>query len=330
MKTWADLIKVQPLASKIMMNSFKRNRVSHAYLIQGMRGTGKKSLATLIAMTHFCTQKEAVEPCQTCHMCKRIMTGNHPDVHWIIPEGKTIKTEQIEALQTEFSYSGMESEKKVYIITAAESLTINAANRMLKFLEEPEVETIALLLTNNGQAIVPTIKSRCQILDLQPLDMVAFQNRLVQLGEISISENNARLLSALTNNIDEAIDYHQEEKIYQIRDLVEQFINVLLMNYEERYLFVHQRWLVLLKDRNEQELGLDLLLIAFKDMINYQNDREREMFLFHADDRLMQKGASQFTQKRLLNMLKSILDGKKKLQQNVHPTLLMEQLVLQL
>src|SRR5690625_5856331 len=159
MKTWTELSEVQPLVSTIMMNSFKRNRLSHAYLIQGMRGTGKKTIAKLIAMTYFCTQTEGVEPCQTCHMCKRVNTGNHPDVHWVEPEGKTIKTEQIETLQTEFGYTGMESEKKVYIITSAEALTVNAANRILKFLEEPEPLTIALLLTDNGQAIIPTIKS---------------------------------------------------------------------------------------------------------------------------------------------------------------------------
>ena len=329
MKTWEELREIQPLASKIMMNSFLKNRVSHAYLIQGTRGTGKKSLATLIAMTIFCTDVTGVEPCQKCHVCKRILSRNHPDVHWIDPDGQSIKTEQIKALQAEFGYQGMESTKKVYIITNAEALTTNASNRILKFLEEPELEATALLLTDNGQGIIPTIRSRCQIIDLQPLNDKAFYHRLINLENISINENNARLLSALTNNIDEAITLHEDERIYQIRDIVVQFIYHLIVNYDERYLFVHQNYLPQLKDKKEQEQGLDLLLLAFKDILNDRNNREDHLLFFQPNDGLLKRSAQQFSDKRLLHILKTLLEAKQKMNQNVHPTLVMEQLVLQ-
>src|SRR5690625_1094878 len=330
MQTWAELQKVQPLASKIMMNSFKRNRVSHAYLIQGMRGTGKKMFAKLIAMTFFCNEKDGIEPCQTCHMCKRILSKNHPDVHWIEPDGYSIKNEQISLLQKEFGYTGLESPKKMYVINHAETLTNNAANRILKFLEEPETEVIALLLTDNGQGILPTIRSRCQVIDLHPLDEKAFQHKLVHLETTTINEHNARLLSALTNNIDEAVSLHEEKKIYEIRDLIEQFINMLMTNYEERYLFIQQKWLSQLKNKDEQEQGLDLLLLAFRDIANVQMDRLDSMTFFQADNALLTRAVYQFTQKRLLQQLKVLLEAKQKMKQNVHPSLVMEQLVLQL
>src|SRR5690625_4361163 len=284
MQTWSDLQSTQPLASKIMMNSLKRNRISHAYLIQGSRGTGKKTFAMLLAMTLLCEQRQAIEPCQRCNTCKRIMSGNHPDVHWIEPEGRTIRNEQIDLLRKEFVYTGLETSKKMYIISGAEALTVNAANRILKFLEEPDMETTAILLTDNGQSIIPTIRSRCQIIDLQPLDQTAFQHRLVQLENESINENNARLLSALTNNIDDAIMYHKEEKLYEIRDIVTQLIYELLDNYEERYLFVHQKWLPLLKERQDQELGLDILIIAINDVVHFQMGRENHTFLFRSEE----------------------------------------------
>ncbi len=329
MQTWNELEEVQPLASKIMMNSLKRNRVSHAYLLQGSRGTGKKSFALLLAMTLLCEQPEQIEPCQTCNTCKRILTGNHPDVHWIEPDGRTIRNEQIDLLRKEFVYTGLETSKKIYIISGAEALTVNAANRILKFLEEPGMDTTAILLTNNGQSIIPTIRSRCQIIDLQPLDESAFQNRLIQLEEVSINENNARLLSALTNNIDDAVQYHEEGIIYDVRDVVTQLIYELLVRYEERYLFVHQKWLPQLKERKDQELGLDLLIIAIKDIVHFQLGRESHTFLFQSGDGLLQKAVSQFTQKRLLQMLKNLLHARQKMNQNIHPTLVMEQLVLQ-
>lgn len=329
MQTWNELQQVQPLASKIMMNSIKRNRLSHAYLVQGSRGTGKKSFARLIAMTLLCEARQGVDPCQTCNTCHRIMTGNHPDLHWIEPDGRTIRNEQIDLLRKEFAYTGLETTQKIYIVSNAETLTVNAANRILKFLEEPDVETTAILLTDNGRGIIPTIRSRCQVIDFQPLDQTAFRNRLMSIESESITENNARLLSALTNNIDEAILYHQEETIYHVRDVVKQLVYELIVRYPERYLFVHQKWIPALKERKEQELGLDLLIIALKDVVYAQMGREDETFLFQSGDGLLERAIYEFTQKRLLQMLKDLLHARQKMNQNVHPTLVIEQLVLQ-
>src|SRR5699024_7627344 len=117
MTTWEAVQTVQPVTSKILMNSFKNNRISHAYLIDGMRGTGKSSIAQLLAMTIFCEDKTQLEPCQTCSSCKRIPSRNHPDVHWIEPEGRSITKGQIDNLVKEFEYTGFESNRKVYIIS---------------------------------------------------------------------------------------------------------------------------------------------------------------------------------------------------------------------
>src|SRR5699024_7684752 len=136
------------------------------------------------------SHKNGAEPCHQCHDCKRVESGNHPDLHWIEPEGQSIKKEQIDHLQKEFMYSGLESNKKIYVVKQAETLTLNAANRILKFLEEPNRETTAILLTENGQSIISTIRSRCQVLDLAPLNPIQFQQQLMNDG---ISEANAKL-----------------------------------------------------------------------------------------------------------------------------------------
>src|SRR5690625_1432859 len=101
MQTWSELGELQPLATRILMNSIKKSRISHAYLIQGGRGTGKKSLAKLLAMTLFCESPEGLEPCHRCNICQRIDSGNHPDVHWIEPDGNSIKNDQIKLLRKE-------------------------------------------------------------------------------------------------------------------------------------------------------------------------------------------------------------------------------------
>src|SRR5699024_12530401 len=108
-----------------------------------------------------CGEHESgTEPCHTCNMRKRTESRNDPDVHGIEPEVQSVKIVQIKKLQKEFIYSGLETNQKVYIIKGADTLTLNASNRILKFLEEPNRQTTAMMLTENSQSIIPTIRSR--------------------------------------------------------------------------------------------------------------------------------------------------------------------------
>ncbi|WP_430789427.1 DNA polymerase III subunit delta' [Virgibacillus flavescens] len=324
MNTWSDLENIQPLTSKIITNSIMKNRVSHAYLIAGERGTGKEAIARLLAKVLFCDNRNGTDPCNTCLNCKRVESGNHPDVHWIEPDGLSIKKEQIDELQKEFKYSGLESARKVYVIKDSDTLTPNAANRILKFLEEPNMETTAIMLTENSQSILSTIRSRCQILELQPLNPVHFQKKLLKSG---VSESNVTLVSALTNNIDEAIALNGDEWFAHARKLVVQLVEMFIVKPEEVYLYIHSQWLVHFKERIQMEQGLDILLLAFKDILYYHIDYEA-LVLYNKEDESVEKAALFFSKAKLLSVLQDILQAKRKLKQNVHPTLVMEQLTL--
>ncbi|WP_047980699.1 DNA polymerase III subunit delta' [Ornithinibacillus contaminans] len=326
MNTWSDIAEMQPMASKIITNSIKKDRISHAYLLHGARGTGKEAIAILIAKILFCTHKTGVDPCLTCNECKRIDSRNHPDVHWIEPDGQSIKIEQIKNLQKEFTYSGLESDQKVYIIKGADTLTANAANRILKFLEEPSKKTTAIMLTENSQSILPTIRSRCQIIDLQPLNPRQFQQKLNDAG---LNDASARLWSALTNNLDEAIAWNQDEWFAGARRLVVQLVEAFTDNSNDVYLFIHNHWLPHFKERAQLEQGLDLLLVAFKDILYYHIGNEDALVIFTPDERLERLGMY-FSQEKLITVLHDLLGAKQKLKQNVHPTLVMEQVTLQI
>ncbi|WP_085993757.1 DNA polymerase III subunit delta' [Oceanobacillus senegalensis] len=329
MKTWSEMEEIQPLASKIIKNSIRKGRISHAYLLQGERGTGKTDIALIIAKVLFCERLNGseTEPCHECRNCKRISSHNHPDVHWIEPDGMSIKKEQVEKLQKEFTYSGLESNQKVYIIKDADTLTVNASNRILKFLEEPSRQTTAIMLTENSQSILPTIRSRCQVIDLKPLNPLLFK---AQLEENGLDAGTASLMSALTNNLHDAIEWNKGEWFAEARKLVVQLIEILSTSPDDVYIFIHSHLIPHFKDRNDQERGLDLILLAFKDILYYHLGNERDLVFFDSNHVLLEKAAMTFSQDRLMDILNAILSAKRKLKQNVQPTLVFEQLTLQM
>lgn len=325
MKTWLEVEHHQEMASKILTNSIRKGRISHAYLIQGARNTGKQAIAELFAKTMLCLNRVNLDPCHTCKNCKRIDSRNHPDILWVEPEGQSIKNEQINRLKYEVNYSGLESSQKIYIIKDADTLTLQAANRILKFLEEPTTKTIAILLTENSQSVMPTIHSRCQIIDLKPLNPTKFYEQLIETG---LTKERAQLLSALTNNLDEAIQWNEDDWFAQARKLMIQWMEIFCNNHADAYLFLHTHFLSHFKETEQLQFGLDLLMIVFKDLLYYRFNMLQSIKFFTPEDKLLQRCVYTFSEKRILEALKAILQAKQRLKQRVNSTLVMEQLTL--
>ncbi|WP_407272223.1 DNA polymerase III subunit delta' [Radiobacillus sp. PE A8.2] len=326
MQSWTHMAQIQPIASKMLKQSILKDRISHAYLFQGDKGTGKYAISLLLAKSIFCRFVRNAEPCHQCKDCNRIDSGNHPDVHQISPDGQSIKREQILHLQKEFTYTGLESNKKVYIIQEADKMTTNAANRLLKFLEEPSKQTTAILLTENSQALLPTIRSRCQIMSLKPLNPNKLQEKLETEG---LSSSNAKLLSSMTNNTTEALELSNDEWFANARKIMVQLIEVLQTKPDEALLFINNQWMPLFKERDQLHLGLDLLLLWFKDIIYYHIGNEDSIVFINENERIEQSALS-WSKQQATTVLANLTEAKRNLNSNIHPALVMEQLTLQI
>nr|WP_040513531.1 DNA polymerase III subunit delta' [Gracilibacillus halophilus] len=326
MQSWQEMSDSQPIVSKMLKNHVKKQRVSHAYLFQGDVGTDKEGLAILLAKSIFCNHLNQHEPCQQCKECRRIDSGNHPDLHWIVPDGASIKKDQILHLQKEFTYTGMESNQKVYVIVDAEKMTDNAANRLLKFLEEPTRQTTAILLTENLYSILTTIRSRCQIMSLQPLNPDHLQQNLMEQG---LTEANAKLIAQFTQSTQEALEKSNDAWFAQARKLVVQLTEMLLYHPKEVQLFVHTHWMPHFKERRQLQEGLDLLLIWLKDIVNFHVDY-REAIIFIQHQERIEKASMQWSLQTVTMAIEFVMEAKRKIEQNVHPQLVMEQLTLQI
>lgn len=143
--------------------------LSHAYLISGAEGSGKKTLARLLAAAMVCTA-EGEKPCGRCSACKKALGGIHPDVITIAGEkGKDISVGQARALRADAYIRPNEAQRKVYLILDAQTMNSNAQNAVLKLLEEGPPYAAFLLLTDNPAALLTTIRSRCETLSLTPI-----------------------------------------------------------------------------------------------------------------------------------------------------------------
>ena len=151
-------------------NAVQTGKISHAYILSGEAGMGRKSLANAFALELLC-EKGLPDPCMACHACKQVLSGNHPDLIYVTHEKPaSIGVDDIrEQINDTIMVRPYSSYYKVYIVDEAEKMTVQAQNALLKTIEEPPSYAVILLLTTNQDAFLPTILSRCVQLKLKPL-----------------------------------------------------------------------------------------------------------------------------------------------------------------
>lgn len=327
LKTWQEMKQVQPQIMTMLQNSIVKNRVAHAYLFEGEKGTGKNEVSHVFAKSLLCEAPiSQYEPCEKCSNCKRISSGNHPDVHYVEREGLSIKKEQIKSLQEEFAMKSVESNRKIYMIADADKMSVSAANSLLKFLEEPSSDTVAILMTEQVQRILPTILSRCQVLTFTSLSPENVKRKLMEQG---LSLQQASVISQITQNLEEGLALNEDEWFVQAQKIVVKLYEVLKQNPIKALIYLQTDWFSHFKEREQLDKGLDLLLLIYKDLLYIQLDK-RDFVVFQNMLKDYESHALQVSQRRLANYMSSILEAKRRLLSNTNPQLLMEQLVLNL
>jgi DNA polymerase-3 subunit delta' len=242
------------------------------------------------------------------------------------PDGQSIKKGQIQALQEEFSKTGVESRNKLYMIVHADRMTVNAANSLLKFLEEPHSGTTAILLTEKLQKILPTIQSRSQIISFRPLTPINMIRRLENSGE---DAGQAPLIAHLTNNLEEGLELSRDDWFAQAQKIVLKLYEVLRRNQLEAMVHLQEQWFLHFKDKDQFDRGLDLLLLILKDLLYIQLGKQDQV-VYVTEREQLEQFALHTSGRRLAEQMTAVLEAKTKLHANMNPQLLMEQLVLRL
>lgn len=182
----------QLLAYNLLYKDIENNCVTHAYLIDENNYLDSYKMVLAFVKSILCPESIVDECHNNCSLCKRIDDGNYPEVKVISADGMYIKKQQIIDLQQEFSRSAVEGKKRIYIIRDCEKMRAEAANSMLKFLEEPEDDIVAILMTNNINNVLSTIISRCKLIKL---------NNVLN-NELNLDEDIENLILNFISNIE--------------------------------------------------------------------------------------------------------------------------------
>lgn len=264
-----ELKRNQPVAYRILENALLSKNYAHAYLLSGEKGTGKLNTALLLAQSLVC--EEVGFACETCATCNRIKENNFADMILIDGSEKTIKKDDILKIQEQFTKTALEvTSKKIYILNLIENATIDALNTLLKFLEEPSSDVIAILITEQIDKILPTIVSRCQKI---PFRRVNIKECLEYARSLDMSELDAYLCSNIVNNVNELQSTFEDENYQNARilamDVIEHFYDdpyMTILNVQ-REGFNDKKG----NDRKELKYFVDILILFFRSVIMNEN-----------------------------------------------------------
>ena len=306
-----------------LQSAISMGKVSHAYVISGGLGSGKKLIASTFAQTLQC-EAGGVEPCGVCHSCVQAAGRNQPDIIWVGHEKPgSIGVDDIrDQLVSDMQIKPYSSPYKIYIIDEADKLTVAAQNAMLKTIEEPPAYGIVILLANNPDVFLQTILSRCVVLDLKPLkDDVVIKDHYDNIGDYEC-KFAARFAAG---RIGRAMTMVESTEFAELRrDVMDVIKNAKDMDSADIMTSVKRvtNYKLTIDDY------LDLMLMWYRDVLMFKSTNDTNLLIFNDQMTLIKSQAQTMSYEGLQDIINSIDRVKVRLQANVNFDLVIELLIM--
>ena len=330
--------------------ALKSERLSHAYLFVGERGVGKEAIALELAKALFCEKSGACTP-EPCPNCMRVSKLSHPDLHFIFPAPAKVKDaeqiqifesvaanpylraelwanpmisiEKIREIRRKSSYKSFEGRGRIVIIVDAERMSEEAANSVLKILEEPPEKMYLLMISSRPNLLLPTISSRCQLIKFEPLKAAEIEQALIE--NHNIEQEKARLTSRVASGsyrraielLDENLQEMQNQSLEFFRKSVQSEFTQIL--YVDEVLKTCQRDLKKIKDL------LSLLLIWFRDALVFRETDEpnQELLIYAGAFETLNNFTQKFPDADLQSAVNAIEESLEQMSRNVQINLIL-------
>lgn len=305
--------------------AIENHKVSHAYILAGEEGMGRKSLANAFAMTLLC-EKGLKEPCMECHSCKQMLSDNHPDVIHVTHEKPgSIGVDDIrKQINDTIMIKPYSSYYKIYMVDEAEKMTVQAQNALLKTIEEPPSYAVIILMTTNPDAFLPTILSRCIQLKLKPLRDYVVKGYLVE--KLGVPVEKAEVYAAFARgNLGKAIHIASSEEFGELyRAVLTLLKNIKNMDLPALLEFIKK----LQEDHLDINECLDFMQLWYRDILMYKVTKDMNLLIFKDEYKTVSEICSYSSYEGLEAVLEAIDKAKQRLDANVNTELALELMLL--
>ena len=324
MATFQDIIGQKQLVEHLE-NAISTKKISHAYIINGERSSGKEFIAGVFAQALQC-ETEGVEPCNECHSCKQAVSGNHPDIIRVTHEKpNTIGVEDIRMkINNDIGIKPYSGPYKIYIMNEGEKMTAQAQNALLKTIEEPPAYAVILILTTNLDVLLPTVLSRCVVLDMKPVPDDLVKKYLME--DLKIPEYKADVCVAFARgNVGKAKALAASEEFDNIKNEA-----VTLLKYIREMEISDIVTAIRKISEYKMEINdyLDILAVWYRDVLLFKATKDANHLIFRDEIQYIRKIADQSTYEGIEIIIDALEKAKLRLQSNVNFDLTMELLLL--
>ena len=325
MRRFADIVGQEQLREHLE-NAVRMGKVSHAYIINGERNAGKEFIAKTFAMAVQCENRQDAEPCGECHSCKQALSGNHPDIIFITHEKPgTIGVDDIRRqINGDVAIKPYSGPKKIYIVSEGEKMTVQAQNALLKTLEEPPEYAVILILTDNVNTLLPTILSRCVVLNMKPVRDAQIKEYLME--NMGIPDYKADICVAFARgNVGKARLLANSEEFEKVKEEA-----ITLLKYIGE-MELHEI-VSAIKKINEYKFDvndyMDILSIWYRDVLLFKATHDVNHLIFREEIQSIRKVADKSTYEGIERIIDALEKSKQRLNANVNFELTMELLLL--
>lgn len=307
-----------------LQNAIMSHKVSHAYILHGEEGMGKKELAVAFAKTLQC-EEAGILSCDRCKSCMQVDSGNHPDIIWVTHEKVSIGVDDIRLqVNADIQVKPYNSPYKIYIIDDADKLTEQAQNALLKTIEEPPEYAVILLLVSNISVILPTILSRCVVLNLKPIDKQIVKDFL--MAKHQVPDYMAEVAAGFSGgNVGKAIKYASSEDFDQMKSNV---LHILKYIDDMELYEVVSGLKFLTANKNNIDDYIDLMIMWYRDVLMFKATKDPDLLLYKDELSYINKQANTRSYEGIEKILKAMEKAKIRLKANVNFDIAIELMLL--
>ena len=325
MANFKDIIGQESI-KKHLQTAIKTGNLSHAYIINGEYGSGRQTIASALAKTLQCQSKtDDTDACGVCTSCKQAESHNHPDIKYITHDKTSISVNDIrEQLNNDISIKPYSSEYKIYIIPDANKMTEQAQNALLKTIEEPPVYAIIILLTENCDSLLPTIRSRCVTLTMNPVDKDKICTYLE--NKFQLEPEQAQIAANYCQgNIGKAIRFASSSDFIEMKNQVLKLLKNLDSMDIASIIDTIKEFSTHKNDINDY---LDLMLLWYRDVLMFKVTKDANLLLYSDEYSAISEQATKRDYENIENIIAAIDKAKVRLKANVNFDVTIELMIL--